>query len=650
LQVQDVYCLENRHFVLPFTQKNTGRGTGRGVLGTSISSTKTSVTGPPQRKLPDLKLAGAADPSLNRQSDAVSRAKPVPPAKPVRPKSSTMSDAPSPPRTFQKASPRKDSGPTVPNSNRVSIHPQSTRMSTLFVPRTGPPPEIQGLPTAVAVDDYDAENHRELSFKVDDVIHVTFWSPATTWWKGWFSGQIGYFPKESVKPRFDVDESSSQASVASRSDSQDKKRRQLIHSIVTSEELHVKDLQVVQEVLVHNLQTVLTAADISEIFGNIETIVTESKATLVLFQRKARTEEPIGDVFLRMAEMFHEHVIPWAANQVHMVCAMEKLNGSNSGFASCLQSIAEQCRGLTIYEWLSKPARRAVEFSQIVALMLSKTPSTHVDHAQLTQASDIMAEVKEALRVPSEELENLLKIVTLQNSLQGQESLVSPTRKFVREVTLQEVVGKKSSDRKAYLLSDQLVVVKLKRTGFGQPVFYALNRVTVSAVSDAGPLRNMWELTVNQGGSKKDKVRFAMASPADRDLFVKQIDNQITLQMSQPTSGNLPDTSVRGSNTSVNGQAADTFGKKSGFIKILQRPSQRSFSVSEESPPNIAPPQRTSSRANLNASIDASSPSSSSSSLKQAPVSNNVAMCVCVLFVYTCFLVSTVWIIQKPSL
>ncbi len=39
--------------------------------------------------------------------------------------------------------------------------------------------QIQALPTAVAVDDYDAENHRELSFKRDDVIHIMFWSPNT---------------------------------------------------------------------------------------------------------------------------------------------------------------------------------------------------------------------------------------------------------------------------------------------------------------------------------------------------------------------------------------------------------------------------------------------------------------------------------------
>lgn len=75
------------------------------------------------------------------------------------------------------------------------------RMSVqVFLPRSGPPPEIQGLPTAIALDDYDAENHRELSLKKDDVIHVIFWSPATAWWKGWLNGQIGYFPRVRMSP------------------------------------------------------------------------------------------------------------------------------------------------------------------------------------------------------------------------------------------------------------------------------------------------------------------------------------------------------------------------------------------------------------------------------------------------------------------
>ncbi len=191
--------------------------------------------------------------------------------------------------------------------------------------------------------------------------------------------------------------------------------------------------------------------------------------------------------------------MPWAANQVNMVCALERLNTSNSGVASCLQNVAEQLHGLTIYEYLSKPARRAAEFHQICTLLLNKTPPGHEDYACLQSANEVMARVKEALHGPNEEFESLLKIVGLQNSLQGQESLVAPNRRYIRDWCVacwgkcarrgvadpapnrmvNEVSGKKLSEKRLHLLSDALVAVKHKRTGVGQAVCYPLGRCAV---------------------------------------------------------------------------------------------------------------------------------------------------------------------------
>ncbi len=101
----------------------------------------------------------------------------------------------------------------------------------------------------------------------------------------------------------------------------------------------------VSDVIYHNLQSVLTTAEATEvrvlggvvasplhshqpsgkIFGNIETIIAEAKTNLAVFSRKAppphhhrgrvcahtappckqvRTEEPIGETFLKMAQNF----------------------------------------------------------------------------------------------------------------------------------------------------------------------------------------------------------------------------------------------------------------------------------------------------------------------------------------------------------
>ena len=413
-------------------------------------------------------------------------------------------------------------------------------MSNLFVTGTrgGPPPDIKTKPMAVAIDDYDAENHREVSFKKEEKIYVTFWSSQTSWWKGWVGGQIGYFPKESVRPLFDTEQHEMEKNKTVRGlEGQDKKRRQLILSIASTEEQYVKDIQIIQDFM-REMQPLLSPSDMQEIFGNIEEIISESKASLALFLRKAKTEEPVGDVFLRMANLFEQEVIPWASNLAAVICYLEKLSSSNSDFQAVFDSCSEKVSGLGVYEWLGKPIRRAMECFSIVKMLLMKTPQENADHKDLTEALEILQRVKETLNKPFEDLENLLKVVQLQSALQGQESLVSLNRKFIKEVNLQEVLrgGKKTSERKAVLLSDCLVVVKMKRTGFGQGTVFPLTRVQIAPVSDSGSaLKNVFELTLNIGGGKKERRRFSMATAGERDAFLSAVQQQFGVQANSST-------------------------------------------------------------------------------------------------------------------
>lgn len=464
----------------------------------------------------------------------------------------------------------------------VSNSRGQTRSSVFLTgTRGGPPPDIKNKPMAVATDDYDAENHREVSFKKDEKIYVTFWSPHTSWWKGWVAGNIGYFPKENVKPLFDVDQADAtvkNATVRGGDNSQDKKRRQLISSIASTEEQYVKDIQVIQDVVMRELQALVSSSEFAEIFGNIEKIISESKATLQVFLRKAKTEEPVGDIFLRMARMFESEVVPWAESQSYIICTMEKISSSNSEFQAAVETIcAERLGGVSIYELFGKPVRRANECVSIVKMLLMKTPQENSDFKDLTDALEILGRVKEALRVPFEEMENLLKIVAVQNALQGQESLISMDRKFVREFSCQEVLrgGKKASERKALLLTDVLVIVKVKKTGFGQGTVFPFGRMQIGSVPDTSPaLRYVVEIT---SGPKKEKRRFAMVSNAEKEALLNGVANG---------SSQTPSL-VRDSSMSVAAQGSSESLTKKGIFQKFR--SARSLSIGGEDPtPGLA--------------------------------------------------------------
>jgi hypothetical protein len=436
--------------------------------------------------------------------------------------------------------------------------------------RGGPPPDIKAKPQALVVEDYDAENHRELSMKKEDKIYVLFWSPLTLWWKGWLNGVTGFFPKDNVKPLFDVDQvgdADARKNTVRGTDSQDKKRRQLILSIVGTEEQYVKDVQMIPDLILRELQGLLSQTETAEVFRNIETICQESKGNLALLNRKAKTEEPVGDVFLRMAKLFETEVIPWAEAQCSIMCLVERLNFNNPEFQQVAEAITEKLDGLNIYEWFAKPVRRALECFSIAKMLLLRTPQDNADFKDLTEAIEVLTRVKEVLKTTLEEIENRLKIVAIQGALQGQESLVTPSRKLIREYSVQEVLrgGKKASERKIVLLTDMLVVVKVKRSGYGQGTLFPLNRISVAAVSDSSAvLKHNIEITLSVG-PRKEKRRFAMITASDRDACV----NAITTQANMPSQPSLTRESTVGA-----------LGEKKGIFQKLR--STRTLSVGGE--------------------------------------------------------------------
>jgi hypothetical protein len=510
----------------------------------------------------------------------------LPPVKPSKtPSSADLRDE------LSSASPPPSSAPepakTVASKSSASAPRQQNRTSVFGIAagRGGPPPEVKVKPQALVVEDYDAENHREISIKKEDKIYVLFWSPLTSWWKGWLNGETGYFPKENVKPLFDVDqagEADARKNTVRGADSQDKKRRQLIMSIVSTEEQYVKDLQMIPDVIFRELQGLLSQSEAADVFRNVETICQESKANLTLLNRKAKTEEPVGDVFLRMAKLFENEVIPWAEAQGTVVCLMERLNFNNPEFQQVAESITEKLDGLSVYDWFAKPVRRALESFSIAKMLLQRTPQDNSDFKDLTEAVEVLGRVKESLKSTAEDIDNRLKILAIQSTLQGQESLVTPTRKLVREFSVQEVLrgGKKASERKLMLLTDMVVVVKVKRTGYGQGSLLPLNRISVAAVSDSSAvLKHNVEITLSVG-PKKEKRRFAMTTAAERDACVNAITAQANVAASLPQQA-PPSQLTRESSLSSSNEA------KKGIFQKLR--ATRTMSVDEGSPPaNLA--------------------------------------------------------------
>ncbi len=216
------------------------------------------------------------------------------------------------------------------------------------------------------------------------------------------------------------------------------------------------------------------------------------------------------------------------------------------------------------------------------------------------------------MKTTSEDIDNRLKIVAIQATLQGQETLVTPNRKLVREFSVQEVLrgGKKASERKLVLLTDMVVVVKVKRSGYGQGTLFPLNRISVAAVSDSSAvLKHNIEITLSVG-PKKEKRRFAMITAADRDACVNAITAQANVSASQPSPA-MPHL------TRESSMLANSSEAKKGIFQKLR--ATRTMSVDEgNAPAHLSEPATTLSGSGGNGSLSQASGAVAAAALRES--------------------------------
>lgn len=80
--------------------------------------------------------------------------------------------------------------------------PKFFHLTFLFIPAPPPPAAAADEGTGqrcVALYDYEAQDYRQLTINVDDIITICGESPYEGWWMGECNGQKGIFPSNYVE-------------------------------------------------------------------------------------------------------------------------------------------------------------------------------------------------------------------------------------------------------------------------------------------------------------------------------------------------------------------------------------------------------------------------------------------------------------------
>ena len=97
----------------------------------------------------------------------------------------------------------------------------------------------------VAIEDYDAENHREISFKQGNTLKLYFSHKNVEYWKAEFEGQIGYFPKRAIKVDWELVDDKDEKILDMENE---QKRYDLLNQFMKNEEEYVEDLKTMDNV------------------------------------------------------------------------------------------------------------------------------------------------------------------------------------------------------------------------------------------------------------------------------------------------------------------------------------------------------------------------------------------------------------------
>lgn len=372
---------------------------------------------------------------------------------------------------------------------------------------------ITGNKKARALIDYTGKSERELTFKKGDIIAIigTGTETDTGFFAGAMRGAFGVFPSSAVElieagvaeppapkpvlppitnsplperkgtsplpcspsPLGTSSTGTGSGPIVPPPDApagerNDRMRAEVLKELITTERDYVRDLDTAISVFLIPLRAtnIIPADQINQIFSSLELIVEVNREVLKELESRQKDESAdvlVGDVFTKMSNYFKMYV-SYCSNQQASVAALEKCQSQKQikAFLDICHS-DPKCKGLQILSFLIKPIQRICKYPLLFRELLKYTPSDHPDYKQLLLAQQKLDEVATYVNEGKRYSEGLSKVIEIQQHVMGCETLITPSRIYVREGAMKGAVGKeKLQPRQVYLFNDMVMLARAK--------------------------------------------------------------------------------------------------------------------------------------------------------------------------------------------
>eukprot|EP01103_Thecamoeba_quadrilineata_P003208 TRINITY_DN13008_c0_g1_i1.p1 TRINITY_DN13008_c0_g1~~TRINITY_DN13008_c0_g1_i1.p1 ORF type:complete len:642 (+),score=138.67 TRINITY_DN13008_c0_g1_i1:79-2004(+) len=243
------------------------------------------------------------------------------------------------------------------------------------------------------------------------------------------------------------------------------RRVEAIKELINTEKAYVEDLRVVVEVYIQDLKKkqIIETKSIKAIFSNIEMLLNVNREFTTAFgaeSQKAPPDQNFGGIFIELVEYLKAYT-QYSSDQEQSLQVIRSLR-TNPEFTKFLEEGQRnpRCKGGTLLSYLIKPIQRLCKYPLLLKQIQNYLPNDHSDHSNITIAIDKVEKVVAQVNDSKMKIENVMKIMELQNSIDGAEHLVQPGRKFLREGELFTSESSKLKEHHIFLFSDLLMLCK----------------------------------------------------------------------------------------------------------------------------------------------------------------------------------------------
>eukprot|EP01113_Clastostelium_recurvatum_P028624 TRINITY_DN3459_c0_g1_i2.p1 TRINITY_DN3459_c0_g1~~TRINITY_DN3459_c0_g1_i2.p1 ORF type:complete len:1330 (+),score=357.21 TRINITY_DN3459_c0_g1_i2:583-3990(+) len=247
-------------------------------------------------------------------------------------------------------------------------------------------------------------------------------------------------------------------------------RRALIaREILDTERAYVDSLRLIVDVYVHPMnQMQPSVKDYSRsIFSELEVILAYNGMLLKTLEQRMKnwkTNDNLGDAFLKMTDFLK--VYTQYVNNFNSALKTITLSKQHERLGPFLEACAKdpRCKGLDLGALLIAPIQRIPRYVLLLEDLVRHTPSSHLDHKNLTSALWKMKAVAEYVNEKKREADNIHEVERVQEKLGSFEAgfdLAVPHRRYIREGIM---VDLKTKNKMYLFLFNDLVICTKKIT------------------------------------------------------------------------------------------------------------------------------------------------------------------------------------------